>query len=60
MNETEMIAVGALITITASAVALVIKQLESSRCSKIKCCGVQCDREVPDEPQTSETSTKHP
>ena len=31
MNETEMIAVGALITITASAVALVIKQLQSRR-----------------------------
>ena len=44
MKSEEYIALGGLITICASALALVIKQVESSRCTKIRCCGVTCDR----------------
>ena len=47
MRTEEYIALGGLITICASALALVIKQIEGSRCSKVKCCGVECDRTVP-------------
>jgi len=46
MEVKEYIAVGTLITVIASALALVIKQLESSRCTDIKCCGFGCQRKV--------------
>jgi hypothetical protein len=46
MKTEEYVALGGLITICASALALVIKQVESSRCTKIRCCGVICDRKV--------------
>lgn len=39
---------GTFITVCAAALALLVKQLEQSRCSKIKCCGMECDREVPE------------
>ena len=48
MKTEEYVALGGLVTICASALALVIKQVESSRCSKIKCCGLECDRKVPE------------
>ena len=35
------------ITVIASALALIIKQIESSKCTHIKCCGMDCDRNVP-------------
>lgn len=44
MKTEEYIALGTLITVVASALALIIKQVESSRCTKIKCCGIDCDR----------------
>ena len=48
MVETEeYIALGTLITVIASALALIIKQIESSKCTHIKCCGMDCDRNVP-------------
>ena len=48
MVETEeYIALGTLITVIASALALIIKQIESSKCTHIKCCGLDCDRNVP-------------
>ncbi len=47
MKTEEYIALGTLITVIASALALVIKQVEQSRCTKIKCCGLQCDRKAP-------------
>jgi hypothetical protein len=28
----------------------IITQLENSRCTTIKCCGLECDRSLPDEP----------
>eukprot|EP01050_Picozoa_sp_SAG11_P041074 SAG11_NODE_18210_length_497_cov_0.678392_1_plen_65_part_00 len=43
----EYIAIGTLIIVIASALALVIKQIELSRCSKIKCCGMDCGRVPP-------------
>ena len=54
MVETEeYIALGTLITVIASALALIIKQIESSKCTHIKCCGLDCDRNVP--PATEDT-----
>eukprot|EP01051_Picozoa_sp_SAG22_P015997 SAG22_NODE_2178_length_2881_cov_37.496046_3_plen_57_part_00 len=47
MQTEEYIALGTLITVIASALALIIKQIESSRCTHIKCCGVDCDRAPP-------------
>lgn len=48
MKVEEWVAIGGFITICASALALVIKQLEASRCSKIKMCGcIDCDRVPP-------------
>ena len=46
MKTEEYVALGGLITIIASALSLVIKQVESSRCSDIDCCGVKCKRHV--------------
>jgi hypothetical protein len=46
MKIEEYIALGTLITVIASALALVIKQVEQSRCTQIKCCGMECDRRV--------------
>ena len=48
METEEYVALGGLITIIASALALVIKQIESSRCTNIDCCGVKCQRRVGD------------
>ena len=47
METEEYVALGGLITIIASAMALVIKQVESSRCTHIRCCGLSCERSVP-------------
>ena len=48
MKVEEWVAIGGFITICASALALVIKQLEASRCSKIKMCGcIDCVRVPP-------------
>jgi hypothetical protein len=40
--------IGGLITVCAAALALIIKQVEQSRCKKINCCCFNCDREVPE------------
>ena len=50
MKTEEYIALGTLITVIASALALVIKQVEQSRCSRIKCCGIECIRQPPQDP----------
>eukprot|EP01051_Picozoa_sp_SAG22_P023937 SAG22_NODE_6404_length_860_cov_4.412615_2_plen_67_part_00 len=44
MSPEEYAGLGGLITIVAAALALVIKQLEQSRCSKINCLCVKCER----------------
>ena len=51
MKTEEYVALGGLITIIASALALVIKQVESSRCGDIDCCGVKCKRNVEQQPE---------
>ena len=56
MKTEEYVALGGLITICASALALVIKQVESSRCTKIRCCGVICDRKVGKDEKESESN----
>lgn len=46
MKTEEYVALGGLITIIASAMALIIKQLESSKCTDINCFCVKCKRKV--------------
>ena len=40
---------GAFISVVASSCALIIKQLENSRCTKINLCCLKCDRHIPPE-----------
>jgi hypothetical protein len=40
---------GGFVTVCAAALALIIKQLEQSRCKNIRCCGLECVREPPDD-----------
>jgi hypothetical protein len=47
MKTEEYIAIGTLISVISGSLALVIKQVEQSRCTKIKCCGLACDRTPP-------------
>jgi len=47
MRTEEYIAIGTLISVVSGSLALIIKQLEQSRCTKIKCCGLACDRTPP-------------
>jgi hypothetical protein len=47
MKTEEYIAIGTLISVISGSLALVIKQLEQSRCTNIKCCGLACDRTPP-------------
>ena len=61
MKSEGYIAMGGLITICAFALALVIKQVESSRCTKIRCCGLTCDRKVDEGTKQIESiATVHP
>jgi len=50
MKTEEYIALGGLITIISSALALIIKQLESSKCTDINCCGISCKRKLKTKP----------
>jgi len=61
MEVEQWIAIGGFVTICASALALVIKQLEASRCSKIKMCGcIDCDRKVPEEEDNNNNNNNNP
>ena len=61
MVETEeYIALGTLITVIASALALIIKQIESSKCTHIKCCGMDCDRNVPPAKEEEDVDAERP
>lgn len=53
-TESEWIAIGGFVTICASALALVIKQVESSKCTDINtpCCA--CKRKVPSSTKQAE------
>ena len=46
MKTEEYIALGGLITIISSALALIIKQLESSKCTEINCLCLSCKRKL--------------
>ena len=46
MKTEEYVALGGLITIIASAMALIIKQLEASKCTDINCLCIKCKRKV--------------
>ena len=48
MESEDWVALGGFVTICASALALVVKQLESSRCTEIDSCCIRCKRKVPD------------
>jgi hypothetical protein len=54
MTAMDMTALGGLITICASALALIIKQLEGSKCKHIKCWGCECDRRLEAEKEEGE------
>lgn len=57
MKTDEYIALGGLITICASALALVIKQIEGSRCETIECPCVKCKRKVRDRDTVDQTQS---
>ena len=46
MKTEEYIALGGLVTICASALALIIKQVESSKCTDINCLCFKCKRKI--------------
>ena len=54
MKPEEYAALGGLITIVSAALALIIKQVEQSRCTRIKCCGVDCTRVPPPSPPSAD------
>jgi hypothetical protein len=59
-TESEWIAIGGFVTICASALALVIKQVESSKCTDINtpCCA--CKRKVDSKSTEKEEETLKP
>lgn len=56
MTPNDWIALSSFVTVSAAALALVIKQLESSRCSHITCCCLRCHREVSKEQDQPEAA----
>ena len=38
-----------LLSIASCSLISIIAQIQNSRCKKIKACGIQCDRDVPDD-----------
>ena len=58
MKIEEWVAIGGFVTICASALALVIKQIESSRCSEINCGCIHCKRKVIEENNDNENINK--
>lgn len=50
MKEYSINELGGLITVCAGAVATILFALQKSRCTHIKCCGLQCIREPKPEP----------
>jgi hypothetical protein len=45
MKEYSINELGGLITVCAGAIATILFALQKSRCTHIKCCGLQCIRE---------------
>ena len=60
MKTEEYVALGGLVTICASALALVIKQIESSRCTDIDCLCMKCKRTPPPEDKNLNNDDKTP
>ena len=60
MKTEEYVALGGLVTICASALALVIKQVESSRCTDIDCLCMKCKRTPPPEDKNLKNDDKTP
>jgi len=50
MKEYSINELGGLITVCAGAVATILFALQKSRCTHIKCCGIQCVREPKPQP----------
>ena len=46
MTPEDWMALGSFLTVTSAAVALIIKQLEQSRCTKLRLCCFECDRKI--------------
>jgi len=49
MTVETIIAISSLVTVSAAGLALIIKQLEQSRCTTINCLCFKCHRKVPKE-----------
>ncbi len=61
MKVEEWVAIGGFISIVAASLSLVIKQLEASRCSKIKLCGcIDCDRVLPPDEVNNNNEENNP
>jgi hypothetical protein len=60
MEPSEYLALGTLITVSASALALIIKQIESSKCTDISCCGLKCKRDPKIKTQDANSKTPTP
>ena len=54
MKEYSINELGGLITVCAGAVATILFALQKSRCTHIRCCGLQCIREPKQEEQPPE------
>ena len=54
MESDDWVALGGFVTICASALALVVKQLESSRCTEIDSCCIRCKRKVPEPDESTD------
>ena len=44
---TDWLAIGTFVTVAAAALALVIRQVEASRCTRVRCWGAECVRPPP-------------
>ena len=61
MKVEEWVALGGFKSIVAGSLSLVIKQLEASRCSKIKMCGcIDCDRVPPEDNNNEDENNERP
>jgi len=45
----DVLGISALITAGGATLALIIKSVQQSRCTHIRCCGVECDRDIKEE-----------
>ena len=50
MSVETIIAISSLVTVSAAGLALIIKQLEQSRCTSINCLCFKCHRRIKEDP----------